>query len=128
MLLSYRIWERMFGKHPALVRGTLQLDNDACLLFARGTTRSKEIALRLALGANLGRLVRPLLTEALVLSMLGGLGGTVLGTWALQAIVVSLSNVIPPWLRFTVDLRCVGFSALLSPARRASDQSESPTS
>jgi ABC-type lipoprotein release transport system permease subunit len=64
--------------------------NVAGLLLARSAARSQEMGIRLALGASPGRIVRQLLTEGLLLSMIGGLGGILLTTACLPLLVRGL--------------------------------------
>lgn len=69
--------------------------NLANMLLARGTSRRKEIAIRLAIGGSRTRIVRQMLTEGLVLALLGGAGGLLLGLWSTQLLVGSLRKMIP---------------------------------
>ena len=76
--------------------------NLANLLLARATERRKELAIRVAMGASRARLVRQLVTEAVMLSLGGGLGGLFLAMW-INALVSSLK--LPTDLAFVIDLR-----------------------
>src|SRR5438128_955290 len=69
--------------------------NLANMLLARGTARRKEIAVRLALGGNRGRIVRQLLTEGLLLALMGGAAGLLLGVWSSNLLAGSMSNLLP---------------------------------
>jgi predicted permease len=69
--------------------------NLANMLLARGTARRKEIAIRLALGASRGRIVRQLLIEGLVLALTGGVFGIMLGLWSCDFLVASLGKALP---------------------------------
>jgi predicted permease len=89
--------------------------NLANLLLARGTARRREIALRLALGGSRSRLVRQLLTEALVLSAAGAVGGVVLATWATGAAATLQPPMpVPVALDFPLDGRILLFTVMVS--------------
>jgi predicted permease len=91
--------------------------NIANLLLARASKRRKEIAVRLALGAERVRLIRQFLTESVVLSVVGGVVGVLLAYWLLAALsAADLPLPIPLEDEVAIDGRVLAFTALLSVA------------
>jgi predicted permease len=89
--------------------------NLAGLLIARGEGRQREIALRLALGAGRGRLVRQLMTESLLLAVAGGAVGLALASWTLNVIVNSIpENEGASGLVAQLDYRVLIFACVVS--------------
>jgi putative ABC transport system permease protein len=92
--------------------------NVANLQMMRAASRQKEMAVRLALGANRWRLARQLLTESVILAIAGGALGLLLSVWAVKAISAgvptNLVKYVSGWANLGIDWRVFSFSLLIS--------------
>jgi putative ABC transport system permease protein len=92
--------------------------NVANLTLARATGRMKEVALRLALGASRGRIVRQLLTESVILAFLGGAIGVLLAGWGVEVFKVTLpeeaAGIMPGYNHLGVNSRMLVFTLIVS--------------
>jgi putative ABC transport system permease protein len=92
--------------------------NVASLLLARATGRAREIAIRAAIGAGRGRIVRQLLTESVLLSMAGGAVGLAIGALGVRALLAvnpgNIPRIGPDGSAVALDWSVMGFTLLLS--------------
>jgi len=88
--------------------------NVANLLLARASTREREVAVRAALGAGRWRLIRQLLAESLVLSVIGTVLSIVLAWWAVQVLRSAMPEGVPRVANIAIDLRVLAAAAGLS--------------
>jgi putative ABC transport system permease protein len=84
------------------------------LLVSRALAREKEIALRTALGAGRGRLIRQLLTESLLLALVGGAAGLLLAFWSVNLLRHLAAAELPPWMEVGIDTRVLLFTFVIS--------------
>jgi putative ABC transport system permease protein len=87
--------------------------NAANLLLARATVREREIVVRTALGAGRGRIVRQLLSEGIVLSVISGAVGLMLGVWGVRALLALMPSQLPRADEIGLDYRVLAFVATI---------------
>jgi putative ABC transport system permease protein len=88
--------------------------NVANLLLVRAASRQREVSVRYALGAERRQILRQLLIESLMLSVIAGVIGVFLGWWGLRVLLTTLPIDLPSLAAATLDWRVIGFTALLS--------------
>src|SRR5439155_10082018 len=88
--------------------------NVSALLLARAAVRQRKIAVRLALGASRGRLVRQLLCESALMTLAGVTGGVLLAQWSLDALVALVPADVPRLQDATIDARVLAFTVALA--------------
>jgi predicted permease len=113
----YRIYVSAFTALLMAVFGLVLLiacANVASFLLARATGRTREMAVRSALGAGPGRLIRQMLVESTILSGLAGLAGLILAYWTAPLLLALKPASLPITLRLPVDWRVLVFTMVVS--------------
>src|SRR5439155_696179 len=95
--LSFKLWQRDFAGDPGIVGRQLLIAcvNVSNLLMARGLARTREMAIRSALGAPRVRLVAQLLSESLLIAALGGVFGMIFAWACLRALLAGAAPIFP---------------------------------
>jgi len=88
--------------------------NVANLMLSRATARQKEMAVRTALGAGRLQIVRQLLTESIILSLLGGAAGLVFASWGMGLLLKAVPNGLPRMDQIGIDGRVLAFTFFAS--------------
>jgi putative ABC transport system permease protein len=88
--------------------------NVANLSLSRALAREREIAIRTAMGAGRGRLARLLLTESLLVSLLGGAAGLLVARWSASGLARLVEKELPWWVDVRIDGWVLGFTFLVS--------------
>jgi putative ABC transport system permease protein len=88
--------------------------NVANLMLARSSRRQRELAVRAALGASRGRLIQQMLTESVLMALLGGMLGLLLAVWGIDALRAAQLSLLPGHSEIGIDGWVLGFTLRLS--------------
>jgi putative ABC transport system permease protein len=88
--------------------------NVANLMLARATLRAKEVAVRTAIGASRSSILRQVLTESIMLALMGGVAGLLLAAWGADLLLAIAPRALPRVHEIGLDWRVVGFTAFVA--------------
>jgi len=88
--------------------------NVANLMLARATLRAKEVAVRTAIGASRSSILRQVLTESIMLALMGGVAGLLLAAWGADLLLAIAPRALPRVHEIGLDWRVVGFTAFIA--------------
>src|SRR5262249_38872022 len=86
----------------------------ASLMLARAAVRENEMAIRMALGAGRGRLIRQSMTESLLLALIAGVLGTLLSLWLVKLLIAYGAGSLPQLEEVSIDSRALAFTAAVT--------------
>jgi predicted permease len=88
--------------------------NVANLLLARAVDRTREVSIRIAIGAGRWRIIRQLLVESVMLGIVGGVFGWLISIWGTRVFDASVRSRVPAWMNFSLDYRGFAYLAAIS--------------
>lgn len=113
VVLTYATWQQSFGGRDDAIGRDMRI-NSAPLMLVRSSARMKEIATRHALGAGLGRIARQLLTETVILTLAGGVGGLAIGWTSVRTLATFGLDRTPQGTHLALNVQVIAFTLVVA--------------